>query len=348
MNQLPANAARHVLLVALGSAGDVHPFVGIALELIRRGHTVSIASNPMFEDLIRSAGADFVPLGTVEDYHSTTENPDLWHPTKGFKLVIQFGFINPMQPVYEFIRDRYQPGKTIVAAHCLALGARIAQEHLGVPLATLHMSPAVLRSVHQMANLKGGHLPDWAPKFLKRLLYFTVDKLLIDPMLVKPVNEFRRELGLTDRVSRIMKDWWMSPESVIGIFPEFFSPLQPDWPAQLKLTSFPLYDAGGHESVPAELEAFLAAGEPPVVVTPGSANRHAQEHFATAVAACVALKRRGVLLSKFPENVPPNLPPTIRHFPYALSRRFCRAVRRWFVMAAWARSPRRWRRACRR
>ena len=41
----------HYLVMPLGSAGDVHPFVGLALELKRRGHEVTLATNGYFADL---------------------------------------------------------------------------------------------------------------------------------------------------------------------------------------------------------------------------------------------------------------------------------------------------------
>ena len=51
-------------------------------------------------------------------------------------------------------------------------------------------------------------------------------------------------------------------------------------------------------------------------MTPGSAMRHAQEFFAESVAACQRLGRRGLLLTRFAEQVPTDLPETIRHLEY--------------------------------
>jgi UDP:flavonoid glycosyltransferase YjiC (YdhE family) len=52
------------------------------------------------------------------------------------------------------------------------------------------------------------------------------------------------------------------------------------------------------------------------VFTPGSANLHAREFFRTAVDACLRLGRRGMLLTRFVEQVPAELPATVRHFAY--------------------------------
>ncbi|MGH7171145.1 MAG: glycosyltransferase [Gemmataceae bacterium] len=66
----------------------------------------------------------------------------------------------------------------------------------------------------------------------------------------------------------------------------------------------------------AEVEAFLAAGAAPIVFTPGSAMKHGHQFFAESVSACRLLGRRGLLLTRFPEQVPDNLPDEIGHFDY--------------------------------
>jgi UDP:flavonoid glycosyltransferase YjiC (YdhE family) len=69
--------------------------------------------------------------------------------------------------------------------------------------------------------------------------------------------------------------------------------------------------------LPASLQSFLEAGDPPIVFTPGSANCMAGRFFRAAVDACVAMHRRGVLLTRFSDQVPKNLPAFIAHFDYA-------------------------------
>ena len=55
-----------VLLTPLGSAGDVHPYVGLALALRGRGHDVTLATSAYFRPLIARLGLRLVPLGTVD------------------------------------------------------------------------------------------------------------------------------------------------------------------------------------------------------------------------------------------------------------------------------------------
>jgi UDP:flavonoid glycosyltransferase YjiC (YdhE family) len=65
-----------------------------------------------------------------------------------------------------------------------------------------------------------------------------------------------------------------------------------------------------------DLRDFLAAGTPPIAFSPGSANRFAHSFFAAAVETCERLGRRGILLTKYHDQLPTHLPPTVRHFGF--------------------------------
>jgi UDP:flavonoid glycosyltransferase YjiC (YdhE family) len=128
-------------------------------------------------------------------------------------------------------------------------------------------------------------------------------------------------------VRSVLGSWWLSPQRVIGLFPDWFGQRQPDWPAQVRLTGFPLYDGLGAEPVPAGLDEFLEDGEPPIVFTPGTMMRHPRQFFAEAVDACGRLWRRGLLLTRFRDQLPARLPGNVRHFDYVpLSRVLPRAA----------------------
>ena len=76
-----------ILMIPVGSAGDVHPHVGIGLALQRRGHDVSVLTSAYFEPLLSRVGLPLVPLGTVDDYRRTLEHPDLWRPHRALGVI---------------------------------------------------------------------------------------------------------------------------------------------------------------------------------------------------------------------------------------------------------------------
>ena len=52
-----------VLLAAVGTRGDVHPAVALALELKNRGHAVRMCISPNFVDWANQLGLDARPMG---------------------------------------------------------------------------------------------------------------------------------------------------------------------------------------------------------------------------------------------------------------------------------------------
>lgn len=302
------------LLIPLGSYGDVNPFLGLGRELRRRGHEVLVATNDHFAPLIRHEELGFLSLGTDEEYHAALSEPDAWHPTKGVKVIARF--LEPyVRRVYDVITQHYRRGETVVVGGTLAFGARVAQEKLGIALASVHLQPIILRSAYQAAKLPRVWLPEWLPAILKRGFYRLADKLVVDPIYAPPINELRAELQMP-LVRRVLDRWCHSPQRVLGLFPDWFAPVQPDWPQQTRLTGFPLEDGRTESELSADVRAFLDAGEPPIVFTPGSAMRHALAFFTESAEACRLLGRRGMLVTKYPENIPPRLPDNVRHFHY--------------------------------
>ncbi len=183
-----------------------------------------------------------------------------------------------------------------------------------MPLATIHLQPGVLRSEHQAARLPWLWLGDRVPRWLKRAQYRLGDFVLgrrIEPAL----HAFQDELGLP-RSSQPLIHWWNSPQRVVGLFPNWFAPPQPDWPANLVLSGFPLWDERCVTAEPEGLADFMAAGPRPIVFTPGSAMLHGREFFAAAAAACQMLGRRGIFLTRHAEQLPAELPSEVRHFDF--------------------------------
>jgi UDP:flavonoid glycosyltransferase YjiC (YdhE family) len=304
-----------VIVVALGSAGDVHPNVGLSLAMKSRGHEVLLVAASVFEPLARRVGIDFRGLGTEKDYHDSVRDPDLWHPTRALSVIARRLIIPSMREVYEIITKERQSGKIVVAASGLTFGARLAQERLQIPVATVHLQPSIFRSVHEPPVVTSPNVLGMLPRALRPYFYRAADRFYIDPLLAGPLNDFRQELGLPP-VRRLFDLWMHSTQCVIGLFPEWFAAPQPDWPPHVRLTGFPLYDESDARAILAELAAFLNSGPAPVVFAAGSANAQAREFFQTCTEVCRRTGWRGILLSQFSEQLPSPLPEGVRHFSY--------------------------------
>jgi UDP:flavonoid glycosyltransferase YjiC (YdhE family) len=229
--------------------------------------------------------------------------------------VFEQGVLPVMPRTYELIQKYYVPGETIVTAHAIAFAARVAQETMGIPLATVHLAPAVFRSRREPPVFPGTGWMQHVP-WLNMLLFRCVFDGIADSVLADPLNQFRAKFGLPP-VHRILHRWWHSPRLAVALFPEWFAAPQPEWPPQTHVTGFPLYDERGVHALSPELEAFLQRGEPPIAFTFGSAMTQAEEELATSAEACHLLGRRGLLLTRHREQVPRTLPDGVIHVDYA-------------------------------
>jgi rhamnosyltransferase subunit B len=304
----------NVIVIGLGSAGDVNPLIGLALALQRRGHRVLFVAFSIFKPLAESAGLEFAGVLDDEYFHESLRDPDLWHPIRALSVVVRLMMLPGIRPVYEIIEKRMGAGPTVVAASSMAFGARIAQEKLGVSLATVHLQPSLLRSVIDPAHFSPDILASLPQSFRKPYLHL-VDRLLVDPLLAKGTNGFRAKLGLPP-VKRFLNSWIHSPQRILGFFPDWFAQPQPDWPPRVALTGFPLWDQGDVGAPNPELSAFLAAGPPPLIFTAGTAMAHSASFFRVSAELCRTTGRRGLFLTRFPDQLPASLPPGVAHFDY--------------------------------
>ena len=240
----------------------------------------------------------------------------MWQPWHAWKVSLDWSVLRPMRPAYEIIASRYVPGRTVVAGPGWAFGARIAQERLGVPTASLHLGADKFQSIHESPRMPPPMwLPDRMPRVLKAMQYWIADAAFTDPLLAPATNAFRKELGLPP-VRRLVGRWWHSPQRVIGMFPDWFCPPQPDCPAQTLVTGFPLWDQSEVVDIPRDLSEFVESGDPPVVFTFGTANKHTRRFFHESAEACRRSGRRGILITRFADDLPASLPDGVRHFPY--------------------------------
>ena len=304
----------HFLMTAFGSYGDVHPIAGLGGALVRRGHEVSIIANPQFQSVIEAVGATYVELGTLEDYQVFADNPDVWHPIRGPMLAMKLCIVKYLRATYALIESHYRPSETVLVAHGLDFASRIFQEKHNAPMANAVLQPLMFRSAHESPRLGKLILAPWVPRWLRRLQYRAAD-ILVDRIICPELNALRSELNLPP-VSRVFHQWFYSPQLTLCLFPEWFAQRQPDWPPQARLTGFPLWDQPDAAGLPAEVEEYLRGGEAPIVFTPGSAMAHGHEFFRAAVQACQLLRRRGILLTKYPEQLPSELPDNVRHFGF--------------------------------
>ena len=228
---------------------------------------------------------------------------------------------------YEAIRSLVAQPDSVLVANPGVLAARLIQEKLGIPTASLLLQPGMLPSCTAPPKMPGGlGIPSWLPHPLRRLYWLGVDAAGY-VLVARSLNPVRHGLGLAP--IRRFFGWWLSPELVIGLFPSWYAAPQADWPSQIRLAGFGRFD-GSRCELSEDVRSFCEQGSPPIVFTLGTGIvMHAADFFRMAVKACEQLGARGLLLSKFPELIPDGLTAQVRHCTFAPFRQLlplCAAI----------------------
>ncbi len=299
-----------IVLSNIGTLGDINPLISIALELKRRGHVPVMALPEVFREKIAPLGFEFHTVRPDIDPKNTKLVEMIYDVKKGTETGLREFLFPVLRQTYSDLLDAAtQPAR----ADLLVLGelnyaGPIVAEVTGIPWASYVLAPfsffsafdpPVLPPYPKLASA------DKAPgmgRAMRRLARFVTRKW------PEPIYALRRELGLPPGRNPLF-DAKHSPNLVLALFSHVLGTEQKDWPANTLITGFCFYDAdAGNAALPAQLDKFLAAGEPPVVFTLGSAAVLAAGDFyeQSALAAEKLGVRAVLLIGSDPRNDPRN------------------------------------------
>src|SRR6059058_5888047 len=89
---ISANLPRmHVVLVSVGTDGDIFPYVGLGAALRARGHSVTLVASEHYEPLAQRHDLAFHTLISAEEHHELFGHPDFWNPLKNAPLMARWG-----------------------------------------------------------------------------------------------------------------------------------------------------------------------------------------------------------------------------------------------------------------
>ncbi|MBM5650074.1 glycosyltransferase, partial [Burkholderia pseudomallei] len=134
----------------------------------------------------------------------------------------------------------------------------------GARYVSVQVSPSTLLSAHAPPTHKRLTIPKGLPLAVKAGLMTLIERQVLDRVCGPELNAARRALGLAP-ARRILGRWLHSTDGVLCLFPSWFAPAQPDWPANHLQSGFALFNDVGPVPADAELDAFVASGEAPVV-----------------------------------------------------------------------------------
>ncbi len=296
----------HALLVSVGTDGDIFPYVGLGAALRARGHSVTLVASGHYEPLARRHGFAFAALVSAEENHELFGHPDFWHPLKTAPLMARWGA--------RFIRRQYGllsklvTRETVLVANPGVLAASLVHETRGVPLANLILQPWMIPSSIAPPIMPGFTFLSRAPRPVWEVFWGGLG-VVVNILIGRELNGLRAELGLKP-MRRIFQNL-LARELVIGMFPDWYGCPQADWPPQVRLVGFPLFDGGQDDHLPPDVLEFCGAGTPPVAFTFGTGMAHSAGLFGAALQACEILGARGIFLTKYRDQLPESLPASV-------------------------------------
>jgi UDP:flavonoid glycosyltransferase YjiC (YdhE family) len=312
-----------IVLSNIGTYGDIHPLIAIALELKRRGHTPVMALPALYRPKIEPLGIEFHPIRPDIDPSNTIMIEMIYDVKKGTERGLRDFLFPVLRQTYD---DLLAAATQPVRADLLLLGelnyaGPIVAEVTGIPWASYVLAPLSFFSAFDPPVLppyprlaRADKAVPFMGRAIRRLARFTTRKWS------EPIYALRRELGIPRGANPIF-DAKHSPHLVLALFSRVLGVEQKDWPPNTRITSFCFYDAEkGNAALPPHLEQFLASGPAPVVFTLGSAAVLAAGRFYEHSArAAIRLGIRAVLLiGNDPRNRPQqDLPPSICVADYA-------------------------------
>lgn len=311
-----SETAPHYFVITVGTTGDLHPFLRIARALQTLGRKVTLITHSYYERVVHDAGLPFVGIGTNEEFLRILRNPDIWDPQKGFSALLA-DYSNGIKQVLDAIQSASVQAPQVVIAHPFAVPGAVIARELGFvnSVVAAYLAPSNLRTCHDPLTIGALSVPHWVPMSWRRALWRFIEKGWIDPVAITHLNAVRTSQNLS-KVDTFLSHIAETPNLSITLFPSWFAPSVPDWPHPLIEGDFQLFEAAAQQGFSEELSAFLAAGEKPLVFTPGTGNLHATQFFSCALSATNRLGHRAIFLTKERAQVPSSLPESVLWQPY--------------------------------
>jgi len=295
--------SKRIVINCWGSYGDVFPYVGLAVALKARGHTPVVATAEIYRQTVEQAGVEYAHVGPDLDPTDDTLYERVMHPIKGGEVIVRELLMPKLPEQYEELR-RATTGADLLVVHPITYAGPVLAEREGLPWVSTVLAPMLFFSAADLpvfpqspALVHARKLGLWAARWMVRIARSATSTW------VEPVQRLRADLGLP-RGGHPMFEGMFSPRLTLALFSRVLGSPQPDWPPNVATTGFVFYN--GPDALDPTLEAFLAAGPPPVVFTLGtSAVGAAGRFYHESAAAAAQLGVRAVLLTGgFAQNVP--------------------------------------------
>jgi len=263
-----------IIVPAIGSRGDVQPYINLCQGLQEAGHDVVLATNPTLVSLAGSHGVKCVPVGPPVDMG-----------VEGARLMAQsfnnmwIGMIRVMQLGARLVEEAYPDVLKICQGADLVItsdtGSGIVEaDRLNIPWISVTLQP--------------GRIPvaDANTPFFARMIWGMLGKLFI-----APTNRFRKRAGVqpVEDISRLM-----SSRLILLPVSRHVAPPDSRWPRHIVQTGYWFPRPDRIWFPPRDLLDFLERGNKPIAVSLGVMSMSGKQAGESVRIVLRAIERAGV------------------------------------------------------
>src|SRR5438552_11314505 len=129
-----------IVLATIGSLGDMHPKIALAIELKKRGHDVTIAAMEFYRERIEPLGLKFAPMAPHLDPDDKDLARDLMDARKGSEKILREIVIPNLRPMYDDL-TRAVDGADLLISGEIVFAVKSVVEKTGVKWVSTSLQP---------------------------------------------------------------------------------------------------------------------------------------------------------------------------------------------------------------
>lgn len=254
-----------ISMVAIGSTGDVRPYVLLGKELKKRGHEVTIVCFDMTEKLVTEAGLNFAPLaGSVKDIFMAVMTPG----TNGLTFLPKFknALLDDLPQFLHTLEEGCKDAEAIICTFFGSVVYSIAEKH-NIPCIQTHYFLMDYNDMFPITTAPGLKMGKAWNKVSYKMGY-----ALINTLEWHYLSDWRSEEGMKSKKISMSPDYYINGHKIPVLYAisPLLVPRAPEWDEHIHMTGFWTDPEPCEYEPEPSLVRFLEEGEKPVYIGFGS------------------------------------------------------------------------------
>ncbi len=284
-----------IVVLAIGTQGDVRPFVALGRGLKREGHAVVIATSQTFRELVHANGLEWSHLSSDFRQRMAAEGDTM---RRAANPVIVAGAarrcLNDM--CASWAKEGLaacENANLIVGSGMVTRLAMTLSEATGTPYVKAQLLP--MTPAMDVPTLAFPSMPIAGPINLALHHALTIAAWRV---LAPATNKVRKELGLCPLPwhGRVAEPVYARGRVLYGYSAQVV-PRSRAWPADIRVSGYWFLDEGQDWTPEPALRAFLSAGPPPIYVGFSSLLGHETKKITADVVRAIAMSGQRAILA---------------------------------------------------